>query len=112
MGFELVKLLHQKNGTIYVAGRSEKKGLDAIAEAKETCPSSTGHLEFLFLDLGDLTTIKKSAESFLAKEDRLDVLWNNAGVMVPPKGSKTKQVSSLPKVPPSTDTPTVTRAYH
>jgi NAD(P)-dependent dehydrogenase (short-subunit alcohol dehydrogenase family) len=38
-----------------------------------------------------LSTIKKSAEDFLGKEKKLDVLWNNAGVMVPPKGSKTKQ---------------------
>jgi retinol dehydrogenase 12 len=41
--------------------------------------------------LDDLTTIKASAEEFLAKETRLDVLWNNAGVMLPPQGSKTKQ---------------------
>jgi retinol dehydrogenase-12 len=27
----------------------------------------------------------------LKREKRLDVLWNNAGVMVPPQGSKTKQ---------------------
>jgi retinol dehydrogenase-12 len=38
-----------------------------------------------------LSTIKKSAGEFLAKEKKLDVLWNNAGVMVPPQGSKTKQ---------------------
>jgi NAD(P)-dependent dehydrogenase (short-subunit alcohol dehydrogenase family) len=38
-----------------------------------------------------LATIKKSADEFLAKEGKLDVLWNNAGVMVPPQGSKTKQ---------------------
>ncbi len=49
---------------------------------------------FLKLDLGDLTTIKKSVEEFLRNEQRLDVLWNNAGVMVPPKGSVTAQVYS------------------
>jgi NAD(P)-dependent dehydrogenase (short-subunit alcohol dehydrogenase family) len=38
-----------------------------------------------------LTTIKASAEEFLSKEDKLNVLWNNAGVMIPPQGSKTKQ---------------------
>jgi retinol dehydrogenase-12 len=38
-----------------------------------------------------LTTIKKSAEVFLSKEKKLDVLWNNAGVMTPPQGSTTKQ---------------------
>lgn len=46
---------------------------------------------FLRLDLDDLTTIKASAQEFLSKEEKLNVLWNNAGVMTPPQGSKTKQ---------------------
>lgn len=46
---------------------------------------------FLKLVLDDLSTIKATAEEFLAKESRLDVIWNNAGVMTPPQGSKTKQ---------------------
>jgi retinol dehydrogenase-12 len=58
---------------------------------KAAFPESTGELVYLHLDLDDLTTIKKSAEDFLSKETKLDVLWNNAGVMKPPQGSKTKQ---------------------
>jgi retinol dehydrogenase-12 len=46
----------------------------------------------LKVDLGDLTTIKSAAEEFTRRERRLDVLWNNAGVMEPPKGSVTAQV--------------------
>jgi len=46
-------------------------------------PNSGGQIIFLRLDLGDLTTIKSSAEEFLRGNERLDVLWNNAGVMVP-----------------------------
>jgi retinol dehydrogenase-12 len=48
-------------------------------------------LAFLRLDLADLTTIKASAEEFLSKETKLHVLFNNAGVMCPPQGSKTPQ---------------------
>lgn len=54
-------------------------------------PNSTGELTFLHLDLDDLTTIKKSAEEFLAKEDQLHILFNNAGIWLPPQGTKTKQ---------------------
>lgn len=50
---------------------------------------------FLFLDLDDLTGIRKPAEQFMSREQRLDVLWNNAGVALPPDGSKNKQVSGL-----------------
>lgn len=46
---------------------------------------------YLHLDLEDLTTIKPSAQEFLAREDRLDILWNNAAVMNAPAGSTTKQ---------------------
>jgi NAD(P)-dependent dehydrogenase (short-subunit alcohol dehydrogenase family) len=46
---------------------------------------------FLYLDLRDLTTIKSSATEFLSKEEKLHVLFNNAGVMRPPQGSKTVQ---------------------
>lgn len=71
--------------------RSQEKATKAIESIKAAFPKSAGELVFLHLDLDDLTTIKKSAEEFLSKETKLDVLWNNAGVMVPPQGSKTKQ---------------------
>ena len=60
-------------------------------DIKSRAPQSKGSLLFLHLDLDDLTTIQSSAKTFLGDNDRLDVLWNNAGVMVPPQGSKTKQ---------------------
>ncbi|KAE9371719.1 NAD(P)-binding protein [Stipitochalara longipes BDJ] len=91
VGFELVKILFAKNATVYIAGRSKEKGDEAIKLARATAPTSIGRLEFLFLDLADLSTIGKSAQDFLSRESRLDVLWNNAGVMRPPAGSRTKQ---------------------
>lgn len=50
---------------------------------------------FLKLQLDDLSTIKESAQQFLSRENRPDVLWNNAGVMVPPQGSTTVQGHEL-----------------
>ena len=91
IGLELVKILYARNAKVYIAARSEQKAVKAIASIEVSFPKSTGELVFLFLDLSDLVLVKQSAESFLSKETRLDVLWNNAGVMVPPQGSKTKQ---------------------
>ncbi|KAK5788528.1 hypothetical protein VI817_009486 [Penicillium citrinum] len=91
LGKLLTEILYRYNGKVYLAARSESRTKDAIEEIKAAHPSSKGELVFLNLQLDDLTTIKKTADEFLAKEDHLDVLWNNAGVMVPPEGSRTKQ---------------------
>lgn len=91
MGKELSQILYSKNARIYMAARSQEKTLAAISEIKSSLPSSTGDLIFLPLDLADLTTIASSARQFLDREPKLHVLFNNAGVMNPPKGSATKQ---------------------
>lgn len=74
-----------------MAARSEEKARQVIDEIKAKYTTSKGALVYLHLDLNDLTTIKASAENFLAQEKSLHVLWNNAGVMRPPQGSVTKQ---------------------
>lgn len=91
LGRHLADILYQRNGKVYIVARSEAKASAAIEEIKSKHPDSSGELVFLHLDLNDLSTIKRTAEEFLSKESRLDVLWNNAGVMVPPQGSKTVQ---------------------
>lgn len=91
IGKELAQILYSKNAKVYVAARSEDKANAAIESIKAASPGSKGALVFLGLDLADLTTIKKSAAEFLSKESKLHVLFNNAGVMFPPQGSKTTQ---------------------
>lgn len=91
VGLELSKILYAKGGTVYVAGRSAEKGHQAITSIKSHYPNSPGKLEYLHIDLADLTTIKPAADTFLSKEKRLDVLTNNAGVMFPPATSTTAQ---------------------
>ncbi|KXH46051.1 hypothetical protein CSAL01_04269 [Colletotrichum salicis] len=95
IGFELCKILYAANATIYIATRSSEKIATAIKTIKALYPSSNGRLEPLILDLADLKTIKPAVEIFLAKETRLDVLVHNAGVMMPPQGSKTAQGHEL-----------------
>ncbi|PTB70204.1 NAD(P)-binding protein [Trichoderma citrinoviride] len=91
VGKELAQILYSKNAAVYVAARSQAKATEAIEDIRKAFPASTGRLEFLALDLADLEAVAKSAKEFIARETKLDVLFNNAGVMHPPQGSVTKQ---------------------
>lgn len=62
---------------VYTAGLSEEKVVKAIDAIRQAHPSPTGFVH-LHLDLSDLTTIKASANDFLAKERPLHLLCNNA----------------------------------
>ncbi|KAJ9663300.1 short-chain alcohol dehydrogenase [Coniosporium apollinis] len=91
VGKELAQILYSRNTKVYVAARSTEKASTMIAHTQAKHPESEGELIFLYLDLADLNQVKNSANEFLSKEQRLDVLWNNAAVMAPPEGSVTKQ---------------------
>ncbi len=86
IGLELATILYQAGGKIYIAGRSRVTALQKIEAIKSSVrdASSAGQLEYLPLDLSDLNTVKASVASFKSKESKLDVLWNNAGVSLPP----------------------------
>lgn len=52
-------------------------------------------VRFIALDLGDFSSIKAAAESFLQLETRLDIIWHNAAVMLAPEGSVSTQGHEL-----------------
>lgn len=96
IGYELAKMLYARNATVFIAGRDVYKAKRAIQQIQAEQKTKTlGKLEYVYLELADLQTIKSSVEDFLSRTDRLDVLVNNAGVMVPPAGSCTKQGHEL-----------------
>lgn len=66
-----------------MTARSEEKAEKAIQDIRTAVPTSSGTLVPLVLDLADLTTIKASADRFLAAKTRLHTLFNNAGYMGP-----------------------------
>lgn len=91
VGKELAQLLYAKNARVHVAARDEAKANAAIAAIRDAHPDSKGALVFLPLDLADLDAVRTAARRFLEAEQRLDVLFNNAGVMLPAAGSRTAQ---------------------
>ncbi|MCJ1391370.1 hypothetical protein MMC18_004234 [Xylographa bjoerkii] len=95
VGFELCTILYQAGGKVYLAGRSEANAQSAISKIKALPATSPGELNFLSLSLDDLTTIKPAVKAFTTLESRLDVIFNNAGVSLPPSGSVSAQGHEL-----------------
>ncbi len=86
LGFETALALYQKGAEVIVACRNEEKGLEAIKRIEAT--ANGGKLVYGDLDLSKLNSVKEFATKIIADERRLDLLINNAGVMIPP-ASKT-----------------------
>lgn len=82
LGFETALDLYRKGAKVYVACRNEAKATDAINRMKAI--SDGGELVYGRLDLASLNSVKDFAEKVKAAENRLDLLVNNAGVMIPP----------------------------
>ncbi|KAF7327166.1 Short-chain dehydrogenase/reductase family protein [Mycena kentingensis (nom. inval.)] len=100
IGLETVRQLLSKGAKVYLAARSKAKGMQAIvaleAEMRQSGRSANpGEVVFLQLDLADLRSVRRAAEEFLEKEERLDVLFNNGGVMTPPTEQLTAQGHDL-----------------
>jgi NAD(P)-dependent dehydrogenase (short-subunit alcohol dehydrogenase family) len=87
LGFEVAKVLANKNGSVIVAVRNKEKGNAAVDQIKESSPNAD--IQVMIVDLSNLESIKKFADNFKNKFDKLDLLINNAGVMNPPY-TKTK----------------------
>ncbi|KAJ3529661.1 hypothetical protein NM208_g9659 [Fusarium decemcellulare] len=86
LGLETIKQLSQHNpARIYLAARSEEKAEAAIKQIKEGNPK-TSPISFLQLDLASFASIRAAAETFTKSESRLDILINNAGIMMTPEG--------------------------
>jgi NAD(P)-dependent dehydrogenase (short-subunit alcohol dehydrogenase family) len=88
IGWETARVLAQKGATVIMACRNMEKANIAAEKIVQLKP--TGKVVVMALNLGDLESVRAFANTFLAQYNRLDLLINNAGVMVPPYG-KTKQ---------------------
>ncbi|KAI8979144.1 hypothetical protein BDF20DRAFT_818893 [Mycotypha africana] len=78
--FEMAK----KNCTVILACRNKEKSEAVVEQIK----SETGNqnVDFIQINLLKLASIKAFVDAFLSRYQQLDILINNAGVMMPPFG--------------------------
>ena len=83
IGYAAAKVLARKGARVLLACRDEGKAEAAIARIREGLPQAD--CAFLPCDQADLASVRRAAE-IASAEPRIDVLLNNAGVMMPPLG--------------------------
>jgi NAD(P)-dependent dehydrogenase (short-subunit alcohol dehydrogenase family) len=77
IGFEVVRQLARRGFRVFLAGRDPKAGRAAAEKLK-----SEGDILFLEMDVSDSDSIARAAEDFSRQEKHLDVLINNAGILL------------------------------
>lgn len=85
IGFETARVLAGKGATVIMACRNLDKANPKAEEIRAAHPGCD--VEVMRLDLSNLDSVRQFADEFRAKHSRLDLLINNAGIMVPPYGT-------------------------
>jgi NAD(P)-dependent dehydrogenase (short-subunit alcohol dehydrogenase family) len=82
IGFETARVLAEKKATVVIAVRNTEKGNAAAVNIKDKHPYAD--VRVMELDLASLKSIRRFVSGLGENFDRLDLLINNAGVMMPP----------------------------
>lgn len=82
IGYEAAKALAGKGAHVILAVRSADKGQRALENIRANHPEAS--LEMMLLDLADLNSIGEFSNNYCQRNDKLDLLINNAGVMAIP----------------------------
>jgi retinol dehydrogenase 12 len=80
IGQETAKALARKGATLVLSGRDEARTAATVAAVREAAPDA--RVEFLLADLSSLQSVRGLADAFLQRHSRLDVLINNAGLII------------------------------
>ncbi len=79
IGVETGRALAATGGKVFLTARNLRKGEEACKSFLEP-----GRVELLEMDNNSLDSVRAAAKAFLAKNDKLNVLVNNAGIMAAP----------------------------
>ncbi|WP_016951637.1 SDR family NAD(P)-dependent oxidoreductase [Anabaena sp. PCC 7108] len=82
IGYETARVLANKQASVMIAVRNLDKGNKALAKIIQQ--NKDADVKVMELDLANLASVKNFAENFKKNYSRLDLLINNAGVMIPP----------------------------
>ncbi|XP_070490362.1 retinol dehydrogenase 12-like [Chironomus tepperi] len=75
--------LAKRGGKIYIACRNKTRGEDALNDIRRE--SGSDKVYFLQLDLASLKSVREFSEKFHQLETKLDILINNAGLLLDKK---------------------------
>jgi NAD(P)-dependent dehydrogenase (short-subunit alcohol dehydrogenase family) len=78
IGFEIVKQLSDRGFRVWLTSRDEQRGMDALLQLT----SDDRALHYLKLDVSDQASISGAAKVLKQETGRLDVLINNAGIIL------------------------------
>jgi NAD(P)-dependent dehydrogenase (short-subunit alcohol dehydrogenase family) len=84
IGFEAAKQFARNGAQTILACRSMDKAQKALKKIIAKIPQA--NVEIMQLDLASLESVHQYADAFKAKFNRLDILLNNAGIMMVPYG--------------------------
>lgn len=87
LGLEVARALACVGTDVVIAGRDARKGAVALSRIISDVPAAS--VRFEPLDLASLASVTQFTERMRARQQRLDLLVNNAGVMVPPERRET-----------------------
>ncbi|MBE9258451.1 SDR family NAD(P)-dependent oxidoreductase [Dolichospermum sp. LEGE 00246] len=87
IGYETARVLANKQASVIIAVRNLEKGNKALAKIIQQ--NKDADVRVMELDLANLASVKNFAENFQKNYSRLDLLINNAGVMIPPYSKTT-----------------------
>jgi NAD(P)-dependent dehydrogenase (short-subunit alcohol dehydrogenase family) len=83
IGYETARALAARGARVILGCRSRKRGPQAAARIREQVPGAD--VLFATLDLASLASVEMFAKEVAAEVSRLDILCNNAGVMMCPR---------------------------
>ena len=84
IGLETARALAARGAQVVLACRDAGRGEAAVAQI--LAGASAARVELAPLDLGSLASVRAFAAGLRTRHERLDLLINNAGVMIPPLG--------------------------